>query len=71
MCITIVVVDLVIHDDCDLMFQKYLDEAENDKQRYIDELKQFQKSDVYQTLVKKKQLKGKTDGDRLFCLDSS
>ncbi|KAL8609319.1 hypothetical protein ACOMHN_048875 [Nucella lapillus] len=34
--------------------QKFLDEAENDKQRYIDELKQLQKSEMYQSLVKKR-----------------
>ncbi|XP_076436611.1 uncharacterized protein LOC143276099 [Babylonia areolata] len=58
--------------------QKFLDEAENDKQRYIDELKQLQKSEIYQTLVKKRRTnvddaKDDTDndieddGDELHC----
>nr|KAG5708343.1 hypothetical protein BaRGS_034374 [Batillaria attramentaria] len=50
--------------------QKYLDEAEIDKQRYIEELKEFQKSDMYQTLVKKKRLKGgETDDAFGACTD--
>ena len=65
MCIIVIFLRLVT---ChyDFVFQKYLDEAENDKQRYIDELKQFQKSDMYQTLVKKKRLKGETGGEGGF-----
>ena len=55
----------------DFVFQKYLEEAENDKQRYIDELKQFQKSDMYQTLVKKKRLKGETRGEGGYFLGAT
>ncbi|XP_064631140.1 high mobility group protein 20A-like [Lineus longissimus] len=38
--------------------QKYLDEAEADKKRYIEELKAYQQSDAYQNFVKKKKLNG-------------
>ncbi|XP_046362337.1 high mobility group protein 20A-like isoform X1 [Haliotis rufescens] len=37
--------------------QKYLTEAEADKQRYITQLKVFQQSDTYQNFLKKKKLK--------------
>ncbi|XP_070211133.1 uncharacterized protein [Littorina saxatilis] len=56
--------------------QKYLEEAENDKQRYIDELKDFQKSEMYRTLVKKKRLSDDSadvcddledENDELYC----
>ena len=70
MCIIAIVLHLVTcHHD--FVFQKYLEEAENDKQRYIDELKQFQKSDMYQTLVKKKRLKGETGGEGGYFLGAT
>lgn len=46
--------------------QKYLEEAELDKQRYIEELKEFQQSDAYQTLMKKKRLKDGESVDDAF-----
>jgi hypothetical protein len=38
--------------------QKYLDEAEADKKRYIEELKAYQESEAYQNFIKKKRLNG-------------
>lgn len=36
------------------VLQKYVELAESDKQRYIDELKLYQQSDAYQNFLKRK-----------------
>lgn len=37
--------------------QKYLDEAEEDKKRYIEELKIYQQSEQYQAFIKRQSAK--------------
>jgi hypothetical protein len=37
--------------------KKFLDEAENDKKRYIEELKAYQQSEKYQAFVKRQAVK--------------
>ena len=40
-----------------LNIQKYLDEAEEDKKRYIEELKIYQQSEQYQAFIKRQSAK--------------
>ncbi len=40
-----------------LQFQKYLDAAEEDKKRYIDELTVYQQSEQYQDFLNRKRLR--------------
>ena len=45
------------------MKQKYLDEAVIDKKRYINELKEFQQTEAYQNVLKKKKHKLSTQSE--------
>lgn len=42
--------------------QKYYDAAEADKKRYMEELKEYQLSEAYQSFLKRKKVKGLCSG---------
>ncbi|XP_006817909.1 uncharacterized protein LOC100373324 [Saccoglossus kowalevskii] len=45
--------------------QKYVEEAENDKKRYIDELKAYQQTEAYQAFLKRQAAKKLNDGSSI------
>lgn len=52
---------LLLLNDLNLL-QKYLLAADEDKKRYMEQLKSFQQSDAYQSVMKKKKGKGFSPG---------
>ena len=47
--------------------QKYLDEAEEDKKRYVEELKAYQQSEQYQAFIKRQTAKRSKQLTSRFC----
>ncbi|KAI0237495.1 hypothetical protein LSAT2_011974 [Lamellibrachia satsuma] len=56
---------------CPVEKQKYVELAESDKQRYIDELKLYQQSDAYQNFLKRKRALCEEDSPSLDIIDTT